>query len=37
LVLIVDDLATTGRALRLSLSAVRGAGVPGFAFAFSGV
>ena len=37
MVLIVDDLATTGRTLRLSLEAIRGAGVPSFGFAFSGV
>jgi hypothetical protein len=37
MVLIVDDLATTGRTLRLSLEAIRGAGIPAFGFAFSGV
>jgi hypothetical protein len=37
MVLVVDDLATTGRTLRLSLQAIRGAGVPAFGFAVSGV
>ena len=37
MVLVVDDLATTGRTLRLSLEAIRTAGIPAFGFAFSGV
>jgi hypothetical protein len=37
LVLIVDDLCTSGHTMRLSLEAVRKAGVPAFGFAFSGV
>jgi adenine/guanine phosphoribosyltransferase-like PRPP-binding protein len=37
MVLVVDDLATTGRTLRLSLAAIRSAGIPAFGFAFSGV
>jgi hypoxanthine phosphoribosyltransferase len=36
MVLIVDDLATTGRTMRLSLEAVRAAGVMAFGFAYSG-
>jgi orotate phosphoribosyltransferase len=36
MVLIVDDLITTGRTMRLSVEAIRAAGVAGFGFAFSG-
>jgi pyrimidine operon attenuation protein/uracil phosphoribosyltransferase len=37
MIIVVDDLATTGRTMRLALEAIRGAGVPAFGFAFSGV
>ena len=36
MILVCDDLVTTGTTLRLSLAAIRGAGFPAFAFAFSG-
>ena len=36
IVLIVDDLITSGATMRLSLEAIRGAGVPAFGFSFSG-
>jgi hypothetical protein len=36
LILVVDDLVTTGATMRLSLAAIRGAGVPAFGFCFSG-
>jgi hypothetical protein len=35
--IVADDIATSGRTLRLSLAALRGAGIMGFAFAYSGV
>jgi predicted amidophosphoribosyltransferase len=37
MVLIVDDLCTTGATMRRSLVAIRNAGTTGFGFAFSGV
>jgi orotate phosphoribosyltransferase len=37
MVVIVDDLITTGRTMRLSVEAIRAAGVAGFGFGFSGV
>jgi Phosphoribosyl transferase domain len=37
IVLVVDDLITTGRTMRLSLEAIRGGGVAAFGFGFSGV
>ncbi|MGP0069673.1 MAG: hypothetical protein ACLQGP_39485 [Isosphaeraceae bacterium] len=37
IVFVVDDLATSGTTLKLSLEAIRGVGIPAFGFAFSGV
>jgi predicted amidophosphoribosyltransferase len=37
MVLIVDDLVTTGATMRRSLEAIRATGVAAFGFAFSGV
>ena len=37
MVLIVDDLVTSGRTMRLSVEAIRAAGVAAFGFGFSGV
>ncbi len=37
MVVIVDDLVTTGRTMRLSVEALRAAGVAAFGFGFSGV
>jgi orotate phosphoribosyltransferase len=37
MVLVVDDLITTGRTMRLSIEAIRAAGVAAFGFEFSGV
>jgi predicted amidophosphoribosyltransferase len=37
MVLIVDDLITSGRTMRLSVEAIRAAAVAGFGFGFSGV
>ena len=37
LVLIVDDLCTSGRTMRLSLETIRGTGILAFGFASSGV
>jgi predicted amidophosphoribosyltransferase len=37
MVLIVDDLVTTGATMRRSLEAIRAAGVAAFGFGFSGV
>lgn len=37
MVVIVDDLITTGRTMRLSVEAIRAAGVAAFGFGFSGV
>ena len=37
MVVIVDDLVTTGRTMRLSVEAIRAAGVAAFGFGFSGV
>ena len=36
MVVIVDDLVTSGRTMRLSVEAVRAAGVAAFGFAVSG-
>ena len=36
IVLVVDDFITSGSTMRLSLAAIRGAGVPSFGFAYSG-
>jgi hypothetical protein len=36
LVLVIDDLTTSGATLKLSLAAIRGAGIPAFGFAYSG-
>ncbi len=36
MVVIVDDLVTSGRTMRLSIEAIRSAGVAAFGFAFSG-
>jgi orotate phosphoribosyltransferase len=36
MVLVVDDLVTSGRAMQLSLTASRAAGVAAFGFAVSG-
>jgi predicted amidophosphoribosyltransferase len=37
MVLVVDDLVTTGATMRRSLEATRAAGVAAFGFGFSGV
>jgi predicted amidophosphoribosyltransferase len=37
MVVIVDDLVTTGATVRRSLEAIRSAGLAAFAFGFSGV
>jgi predicted amidophosphoribosyltransferase len=37
MVLVVDDLVTTGRTMRLAVEAIRAAGVAAFGFGFSGV
>ena len=36
MVLVVDDLITSGRTMRLAVEAIRAAGVAAFGFAFSG-
>jgi hypothetical protein len=36
MVLIVDDVLTSGRTMRLSIEAMRAAGVAGFGFSYSG-
>jgi adenine/guanine phosphoribosyltransferase-like PRPP-binding protein len=36
-ILVIDDLVTSGRTMKLSLAACRGAGVPAFGFGYSGV
>jgi orotate phosphoribosyltransferase len=35
--IVVDDLVTTGRTMRLSIEAIQAAGVAAFGIAFSGV
>ncbi len=37
LIVVVDDLATSGTTLRLGVEAIRGAGLMAFGFAYSGV
>jgi predicted amidophosphoribosyltransferase len=37
MVVIVDDLVTTGATMRRSLAAIRAAGVAAFGFGYSGV
>jgi adenine/guanine phosphoribosyltransferase-like PRPP-binding protein len=37
MVLVVDDLITSGRTMRLAVEAIRTAGAAVFGFAFSGV
>jgi len=36
IVLVLDDFITSGATMKLSLQAIRGAGIPAFGFAFSG-
>jgi predicted amidophosphoribosyltransferase len=36
IVLVIDDLITSGRTMRLAVEAIRAAGVAAFGFAFSG-
>jgi adenine/guanine phosphoribosyltransferase-like PRPP-binding protein len=36
MVVIVDDLVTSGRTMRLSIEAIRAAGTAAFGFGFSG-
>jgi adenine/guanine phosphoribosyltransferase-like PRPP-binding protein len=36
MVLIIDDLVTSGRTMRLSVNAIQAAGVAAFGFAYSG-